>query len=200
MKSPKTYELSDGIVIEVSDLKSNRTGYTGAALSPAWTQDADRPFIAACGNPRDPEIMKQMHAQNRTAWHGGSYSDAREAAYVVGMFKKDPVGTERLIHASGPVDKFPADLYDLPEGLSHEKAIEILKVSRDNKVKKSSTVSVVKNTDSPAAGNLYDFFSRDDVVAVAKTLGGGAALQESIKGITIAEFADRYQIPFKKAA
>lgn len=194
MKSAtKVYVLSDGVKVEASIRKSNRTGYTGAALSPSWTLDADRPFIAACGNPSDPNVMKQMSAQERTSWHGGAYSDAREAAYVVGRFKQDPVGTERLIQSSGAINKFPADLYDLPEGLEYEKAVEILKVAREKK-KVRKEVKVTKDKSMPAAGNLYSFFSRDSIVDIVKSVGSPEKFQASISGLTIEQFANKFNL------
>jgi hypothetical protein len=187
-----TVTLSDGIVIEASDRKSNQSGYTGAALSPSWTLDADKPFIAACGNPRDPAIMAQMNAQHRTAWHGGSYADAREAAYVVGRFKQDPVGTERLIQSHGPIDKFPADLYNLPVVMSTANAIKHL-----NNVKIKSKLKVVEKADPatvPAKGNLYIYFSRDQIVPIAKQAGGPEAFQASLAGLTVKGFAEKFAL------
>lgn len=119
-------QLSDGVVIEISNRKNNRSGYTGATLSVSWSLDCDKPFIACCGNPADPEIHAQLHARERTCWQGGSYADAREAAYVVARFKEDPVVIDDLIHNHGAFTDFPADLYDLPEGLSYDAAVELL--------------------------------------------------------------------------
>jgi hypothetical protein len=120
--------LSDGVKVIQSDRKSNRSGYQGAAFSPAWTLDSTKPFVAASGNPKDPAIRNQLRAQHRTAWHGGYYADAREAAYVVGRFKIDPVGTEdRIYEQGGAWQDFPADLYSLPVTLTAAEAIAIIK-------------------------------------------------------------------------
>jgi hypothetical protein len=136
------YTLDDGIKIEVSDRKSNRSGYTGAALSPAWTLNSDKPFIAACGNPTDSAIMAHMRAQDRTSWHGGSYSDAREAAYVVGMFRNDPIETDKFIGEHGRVTDFPPDLYSLPVFMSFDDAKILLNENRvkteGKRIKKSN--------------------------------------------------------------
>ena len=123
----QTHTLSDGVQVIQSDRKGNRSGYQGAAFSPAWTLDGRKPFVAACGNPTDPQIMSQLRAQHRTAWHGGYYADAREAAYVVARFKQDPVATEnQLYEQSSTWQVFPADLYDLPVILTAQQAVEII--------------------------------------------------------------------------
>lgn len=188
--------LSDGIVVEATTRKSNRTGYTGAALSPSWTLDANKPFIAACSNPTDPAVMAQMSAQERTAWHGGAYADAREAAYVVGMFHADPVGTERLIKSSGPVDKFPKDLYDLPVGLTNEAAVEILNTKKA--LKKKATVAVKLDAGIPAQGNLSKFYTIDSIRAAAKKCGGPEQFQVALKGINVVEAAVKFDLIIKE--
>jgi hypothetical protein len=143
MKTVKTqvtisYTLPDGVVIKTGNGKRNKTGYIGAAFSPAWSQDGKRPFLAACSNPRDTAIHLELgteRSQNaRTAWHGGSYADAREAAYVVGLFKQDPVATDRAVHARSIV--FPKELYDLPEGLAMLDAIAMLEVSKKDQARR----------------------------------------------------------------
>lgn len=191
---PQTFILSDGVQIEMSSRKGNRSGYTGAALSPAWTLDGSKPFVAACGNPKDPAIMSKLRAQYRTAWHGGIYADAREAAYVVARFHQDPVATEQELEAQGGVWKqFPADLYDLPVVCTSQQAHQYLE---DNKANKNNTVAIttkkskltlesvmaavgqalkgkVKNVAlvrNTIAAQLTTFRSVDDAVALAATL------------------------------
>lgn len=140
----KTVILNDGVTIEHSSRKSNRSGYTGAALSPAWTLDPSRPFVAACSNPRDPTIMSQLRAQARTAWHGGCYSDAREAAYVVGQFRRDPVATETLLDQNGGTwSDFPADLYQLPVYCTAEQARHTLSQIAPKKARAANPKQVV---------------------------------------------------------
>ena len=189
------HTLSDGTVVEQSDRKSNRSGYTGAALSPSWTLDADKPFIAACSNPTDPEIMSKMRAQARTAWHGGAYSDAREAAYVVAKFREDPVAVESSIINNGAWTNFPADLYSLPEGLAFEKAIEILNSSLAQKKSKKPVV-VQLDPSVIARGNLHDFFKRDQLVPISQRLGGAEKFQAAIEGLTISQFAKKFELAF----
>ena len=185
-----TYTLSDGVVIEASNRKSNQSGYTGAALSPSWTLDADKPFIAACGNPSDPAIMSQMNAQQRTSWHGGSYADAREAAYVVGLFKQDPVATERRIQSHGAIDQFPADLYNLPVIMSTATAIQHLnnaKIKSKQPARPDPAVTV-------ARGNLMKFYTVASVKAAAIKAGGAEAFQASLEGLTAAEAAEKHNL------
>lgn len=186
------YTLNDGVQVELSSRKSNRSGYTGAALSPSWTLDADKPFIAACGNPNDPTVMAEVHAQQRTSLHLGSYSDAREAAYVVGLYRKNPVDTIRRVQQYGAIDVFPEDLYQLPPGLSYDDAVTILK----NRKIKSKVNSVVKQDPATvvAKGNLYNYFSRDQIVSIARSMGGAEPFQVAITGLTIKEFAEKFDL------
>lgn len=186
----KEYTLSNGVTLEVSDRKSNRSGYTGAALSPSWTLDSSRPFIAACGNPSDPSVMAVVNAQHRTSLHLGSYRDAREAAYVVGMYRKDPVGTITKYQTCGSFTDFPEELYTLPAGLEYEAAVAILNARKTAK----KVIEQIKDTGVPASGNLYDFFERAQIVEIAKNLGGAEGFQAAIKGLTIGQFASKFNL------
>lgn len=141
----KSVVLKDGVVVEISDRKRNRSGYTGATISVAWSLDPSRPFIACCGNPTDPTIRNQMRAQQRHCWQGGAYSDAREAAYVVGLFKQDMVAIDKLIGDYGNITDFPDDVYELPVFLNVDDAKKLLQLdSQINKAKQSKTT--VKKT------------------------------------------------------
>ena len=120
-------------------------GYTGVTISVAWSLDPDRPFIACCGNPTDPSIRSQMRAQLRHCWQGGAYADAREAAYVVGLFKQDMVGVDQLIGEYGNITDFPPDLYDLPVFLNVDDAKTLLQLDREmTKTKTPKPISVKK--------------------------------------------------------
>jgi hypothetical protein len=144
-----THVLSDGVQIIQSNRKGNRSGYQGAAFSPAWTLDVSKPFVAACGNPTDPSIMTQLRAQHRTAWHGGCYADAREAAYVVARFKQDPVTTENEIYDQGGTwQQFPPDLYDLPVILTTSQAVKMIQdVKFNHPVQKTKPLTVHASLD-----------------------------------------------------
>jgi hypothetical protein len=106
-----TYTLSTGITVTS---KESTTGYLGATFSPAWTLDVNRPFIAACSQPKDPQVFAALNAQQRTALHLGAYADPREAAYVIGMYRADPIATIQQCQTNGNIDSFPEDLYSLP--------------------------------------------------------------------------------------
>jgi hypothetical protein len=188
------FALKDGIEVELSTRKSNRSGYTGAALSPSWTLDADRPFLAACGNPTDPTVMSEVNAQHRTSLHLGSYRDAREAAYVVGRYRKYPVETIREIQSHGNATSFPEDLYSLPPGLAYEDAVEILNTRKKSAKICKTFVPKADMSTVPAAGNLYDYFSRDQIVTIAKNLGGPDAFQGAIKGLSVLDFAKKFDL------
>lgn len=45
---------------------------------------------------------------------------------------------------------------------------------------------------TPASNNLYDFFKRDQIIAIAKELGGAEPFQAKIKGMTINQFATKF--------
>lgn len=190
-----TYTLSDGVVVELSDRKSNKSGYTGAALSPSWTLDMTKPFIAACGNPTDPKVMAEVNAQKRTSLHLGNYEDAREAAYVIGRYHQDPIATIRTVQQYGEIDTFPSDLYNLPVGLGYAAAVSLIK-QRKLKVKVAAQ-PVVDPTTTPATGNVFNFFSKEQVIPVAKKLGGPEQFQAAIKGLTISEFAKKFNLTVK---
>lgn len=49
---------------------------------------------------------------------------------------------------------------------------------------------VVNIKELPASGNLYDYFQREVIVAIAKAKGGAEAFQAYLKGKTISSFAD----------
>ena len=68
-----------------------------------------------------------------------------------------------------------------------------------NKSKVGSKPKKVKTeikdpTNTPASGNLYDFFQRAPVVEIAKRLGGAEAFQSAIKGLTIRQFASKFNL------
>jgi hypothetical protein len=131
-----------------------------------------------------------MRHQERTSWHGGSYADAREAAYVVALFKQDPVEIDNEIARNGVYTKFPEELYDLPEGLAFSKAVDILNAKK-RQVKVKITVESKDPTVS-AAGNLYKFFPRDVIVSIARTFGGPDKFQASLKDKTVEQFATEH--------
>ena len=125
----------------------------------------------------------------------GNYRDAREAAYVVGLYRKDPINTIREVQSRGEIDSFPEDLYNLPEGLAYEKAVQILNSQKANKKVKVSVVSKADPATTIAFGNLIDFFKREDYVPIAKSLGGMGSFETAIKGMTILDFSKKFDVP-----
>lgn len=65
--------------------------------------------------------------------------------------------------------------------------------SRKVRAPKKKSVTVFKSPDDvPARGNLYDFFSRDTIVAIANAMGGAERFQASLEGKTVAQFAQEH--------
>lgn len=186
--SKTTYKLSNGIEVVATDTNTS-TGYIGASFSPAWTMDLARPFIANASIPEG--IRNQLRVKERSNWHGGHYSDAREAAYVSALFKADPINTD--IDAANNNIVIPQDVYALPEGLKLADAVTQIQAHRAAKAKaekKAKTVVVkLDPTVTLAKGNLYRFFERKDIVPLAQNLGGAEAFQASLEGKTVAQFA-----------
>ena len=46
----------------------------------------------------------------------------------------------------------------------------------------------------PAQGNLYQYFRRDQIVEIARSLGGAEQFQAAIQGMTVAEFSQKYSV------
>lgn len=197
--SNQSFTLSTGVTVEVSTRKNNRTGYTGSALSPSWTLDSAKPFIAACGNPSDPAIKALLKAQLRTSLHMGNYSDAREAAYVVGMYRKDPVNTIQYFQSNDSWDTFPEDLYNLPVGLEYDEAVKILTAKSKNSVKSPRKSKVVSTSLSsiafrPVKDAFYDAGYNWEVIKDLCTRFGTATVSHDYEALTVNEFELRYGI------
>ena len=181
--------LKDGIELELSTRKTNTSGYTGVTVSPAWTLDESKPFIAMTQNPTSPELVRELTATKRASLHLGHYSDAREAAYVIGLYHKNPLTTLQQFNKSGEFTVFPADLYDQPEGMTLKQAGIAI---REAKLKSKPLDRTVL-----AKGNLYDHFNRDDIVTIATELGGAENFQQYITGLTIEQFATEFNLNYK---
>ena len=61
-------------------------------------------------------------------------------------------------------------------------------------VTKKVKIEVKDPTSTLASGNLYDFFERAQVVEIAKKLGGAEQFQSAIKGLTIEQFATKFEL------
>ena len=180
----KTIVLKDGIELELSSRKSNTSGYTGVTVSPAWTLDESTPFIAMTSNPTSPELVRELTATKRASLHLGHYSDAREAAYVIGMYKKDPLNTLVTFNKHGNFTDFPSDLYDQPVGLTFVDAIKLI---RNKKIDRTI----------PAKNNLHDHFNRADILSVVDQLGGAIKFQQHIADLSIEQFASEFELSYK---
>lgn len=182
--------LSDGVIVEQSIRSNSRSGYTGAALSPTWTLNAAKPFIAACVNPTDVDILFHINAKHRTSLHLGSYADAREAAYVIGLYNKEPIKTIIEVKNNGSITNFPSDLYELPAGLSYKDAISILNLKvKDSKPKIDYTII-------PAKNNLFKYFNINAVKEIAKRLGNATDFQSYITDMTIEDFKNNFELDY----
>ena len=157
------------------------TGYEGATFSPAWTLNEQKPFIAAIGNPTDTYLKTLLTAKDRTALHLGQYSDSREAAYVVAMYKNDPENVLLELRDTGTlVVEFPKELYALPELLTCSEAQEQIKKT-----------TVIKTDDRPADKNFAELNAKYNINELAKRFGKELLLQ-SRKYLTINEFELRF--------
>ena len=107
------YNLN-GVKIYTSSL--GRSGYYGVTVSPAWTLDLERPFIAMRKNPvDDPVLSKWLTARERLSLHLGVYADSRESAYVVGLYENNPEEILMELYHNGSIEvEFPQEIYDLP--------------------------------------------------------------------------------------
>lgn len=120
----------NGYDIHTSDM--GRSGYLGVTVSPLWTLDIDKPFIAMQKNPvDDPILSKWLTAKLRGSLHLGVYEDAREAAYVSAMYRKNPEDVLIELYHNGSISvQFPAELYGIPVGLSKEDAQKLIQEER----------------------------------------------------------------------
>lgn len=171
--------------VQINTSTRGVTGYEGSTFSPAWTLDHSKPFIAAIGNPTDPELKKLLRAKERTALHLGQYSDSREAAYVVGLYKNDPVAILTELAETNQIDvEFPAELYSLPEFITVDEAI-----------KKIQEAKPVKTDDRPADTNFGVILAKYDINKM-KQMYGAEVLLQAKKVLTINE----WELRFGKAA
>jgi len=188
--------------IEINYSSRGNTGYLGAAFCPSWTMNAEKPFIAACGKPSDPALVDLLRAPDATALHLGHYADSREAAYVTGLYKADPEGILRELMTNGhnglEVD-FPAELYDLPEFLTKEEALNLNIEYKERKAsgRKSGKVTVgkiIRTDDRSVQANrkvLAEAHGTDVYIKLSSTFGR-EVVQTAIDNLTVNEFELRF--------
>jgi hypothetical protein len=120
--------------LETSD--RGRSGYNCVTFSPAWTGDIRTPFIAevSVGNKSD-YVRKHSRIDVSSGvpkFLIGYFSDAREAAYCVALFNKDPDTVVDIITAGRTLAKaYPVELYDLPVFITLEEAKELIQSYRN---------------------------------------------------------------------
>jgi len=133
----------DGLEIQTSD--NGRSGYLGVTFSPAWTLDETKPFIAMVRNPvDDPVLVKYLTAVERGCLHLGDFSDSREAAYIVAMYKDNPEFVLRTMYSNDRVNfvDFPAELYDLPQFITSADATIMVKEHKKDRKKRVKLLAV----------------------------------------------------------
>jgi hypothetical protein len=69
-----------------------------------------------------------------------------------------------------------------------------VKKPKEKKPAKAKVIKVERKDPAscPASGNLYEFFTRNQVVDIARAQGGAEAFQAMIKGMTINQFATKF--------
>ena len=68
------------------------------------------------------------------------------------------------------------------------------------RVPKAKVTVKILDRSVPAANNLADHFDRDIYVAIARSLGGAQAFQDAIRGLSVEQFSEKFQIAYKEAA
>jgi hypothetical protein len=80
-------------------------------------------------------------------------------------------------------------MYDMLGGSNTTKTVRITKA-------KAVKVVLADPKTTPAQNNLYNYFNRDDIIGIAKKLGGAEPFQAAIKGLTVSEFAQKFEVSF----
>lgn len=117
----RLYEIADHSVGGVIIRHSNRTntGFEGVTFSVTWRPTA--PFVATARN--DEELFAATGTKSNSV-HIGYFSDSREAAYAKSVFENSPIDEKIDMLHNGVDLAYPADLYKLPEQITHEEAKE----------------------------------------------------------------------------
>jgi hypothetical protein len=128
---------------------------------------------------------------NAASGHSGFGAGARargirrecrdSAEFLREIFSSDQRLTEFLLSSEQNAEAYINEVRQRPKGEPKPRAKKVTIAGRDPQT-------------TPAQGNLYDFFARDQIVAIAKSLGGAAEFQAQIQGITITEFSDRFGV------
>ncbi len=126
--------------VEIKTSSLGRSGYYGVTFSPAWTLDLEYPFIAMRQNPvNDPVLSKWLTAKERLSLHLGVYADAREAAYVVGLYENDPEEILKVLYHNGSIEvDFPQELYKLPVFIALDEVKKLINEVKEKKKTKNA--------------------------------------------------------------
>jgi hypothetical protein len=81
-------------------------------------------------------------------------------------------------------------MWEILGGDSHKKP----RKTTSTAMKKARTV-ISDPTQTPAPGNLYNWFPRDQIVEIARSMGGAEQFQAAIQGKTVKQFADQFGLP-----
>lgn len=189
-----SYILADGIEILTAS-RNNVSGYKYVTFSPAWTLDENKPFIACLLQPTEPELVNELTAKHRNSLHLGHYADAREAAYVVGLYNANPVDTLKRFNAYGAFDSFPADLYDLPVNV-----MPVFQRDEQPNPERKTRAKTVVNYNVPAKNNLIKFFDYSIILSVVELFDSVNDFQDYLTGLTIEQFANEFNLNFRAGA
>lgn len=120
----------------------------------------------------------------------GRDDDAREAAYVVGRFRADPIGMDQLIGTQGTYTDFPGDLYNLPVITTAEVACSYIAESKNKTVKTAAKIKKPAKAGKACEvfWNLYNRNVMQDLVARF----GRSIVEDSFKVLTMSEFEARF--------
>jgi hypothetical protein len=81
-------------------------------------------------------------------------------------------------------------MWEILGGDSHKKP----RKTTPTAAKKARTV-ISDPSQTPAPGNLYNWFPRDQIVEIARQMGGAEQFQAAIQGKTVKQFADQFGLP-----
>lgn len=139
----RLYEIADYNVDGVIIKPSNRTntGFEGVTFSVNWRPAA--PFVASAKN--DEELFAATGTKSNTV-HIGYFSDSREAAYAKSVFENSPTDEKINMLKNGVDLAYPADLYELPEQITHADAEQRIMAYRKTKQVFKLTDAAVKQT------------------------------------------------------
>lgn len=179
----RLHEFTDhninGVIIKTS--KRTNTGFDGVTFSVTWRPTA--PFVASAKN--DEELFAATGTKSNTV-HIGYFSDSREAAYARSVFENSPTDEKIDMLHNGVDLAYPADLYKLPEKITHEEAEqEIIAYRKANQVDDPIVpVSALKQKVQQELANFYKDNAADYKVEKNDATAIREAMTDYLKTIT----------------